>query len=82
MKVSADLNQKKRLKLTPEEYAALRRQVLQRDGWRCQVCGSSVELQVHHIRWRSRLGGDQLDILIVLCVNCHREQHASQTSSE
>jgi RNA-directed DNA polymerase len=70
------LNQKRpRLKLISEEYAKLRRQVLERDGWRCQVCGCSVELQVHHIRWRSRLGGDQLDNLIVLCAQCHREQH-------
>jgi len=31
------LDQKKpRLKLAPNEYAALRRRVLERDGWRCQ----------------------------------------------
>jgi 5-methylcytosine-specific restriction protein A len=70
------MDQKKpRLKLGPEDYSALRRRVLERDGWRCQLCGSFADLQVHHIRSRSRLGDDQLDNLIVLCAHCHRQQH-------
>jgi 5-methylcytosine-specific restriction endonuclease McrA len=69
------IQKRPRLKLTPEGYAALRRQVLERDGWRCQVCGSSAELQVHHLQRRSKLGGDQNENLIVLCAECHRRQH-------
>ncbi len=64
-----------RLKLKPEEYAAVRNQVLERDGWRCQDCGAAKDLQVHHMKPRSRLGGDVMDNLITLCVNCHRERH-------
>ena len=70
------MDQKKpRLKLGPEDYSALRRRVLERDGWRCQVCGSSADLQVHHLKSRGRLGDDKLDNLIVLCARCHRQQH-------
>ena len=37
------LRQKRaRLKLGREEYDALRRRVLERDGWRCQSCGSLI----------------------------------------
>jgi len=47
-----------RLRLDPESYAALRQRVLQRDGWRCQRCGSLQNLEVHHVRSRSKLGDD------------------------
>jgi 5-methylcytosine-specific restriction endonuclease McrA len=66
---------KHRLKLSREEYAALRRQVLERDGWHCQICGSAQDLQVHHLKFRSRLGNDELSNLIALCAHCHHVQH-------
>ncbi len=64
-----------RLKLKPEEYAAVRNQVLKRDDWRCQDCGAANDLQVHHMKPRSQLGGDVMHNLITLCVSCHRERH-------
>ena len=50
-------------------------QVLQRDGWRCQNCGSLTNLQVHHLKFRSRLGDDAESNLITLCASCHRAIH-------
>ena len=47
-----------RLRLDAESYRRLHRQVLLRDGYRCQRCGSLTELQVHHIKPRGKLGGD------------------------
>jgi len=64
-----------RLKLGIEEYNSLRLRVLERDGWRCQDCGSSKDLHVHHLVKRSKLGDDALDNLIALCAGCHRERH-------
>lgn len=61
-----------RLRLEREAYAALHRQVLARDGWRCQRCGRSENLEVHHQLPRSRLGDDAADNLITLCSECHR----------
>lgn len=60
-----------------QEYRDLRRQVLQRDGWRCQKCGSFNNLQVHHMRPRSCSGDDTEANLITLCANCHRNCHRS-----
>ena len=65
----------KRVKLDPQAYAQLFRQVLDRDGWRCQNCGRSSQLQVHHLRFRSALGDDSLENLITLCVFCHTSIH-------
>jgi len=47
-----------RLKLDLQQYRLLREEVLQRDGWRCQLCGSMKNLQVHHRKFRSLLGDD------------------------
>lgn len=64
-----------RLRLDPRVYRRLCHQVLERDGWRCQNCGRLVELEVHHIQPRSRLGDDAEQNLITLCVQCHQEIH-------
>jgi 5-methylcytosine-specific restriction endonuclease McrA len=65
-----------RLKLSSTSYRKLWRQVLKRDGWRCQNCGSLAELQVHHINSRGRLGDDAETNLVTLCANCHQEVHS------
>ncbi len=65
-----------RLRLNPESYRRLCRKVLERDGWRCQLCGRRSDLQVHHIRSRSKLGDDAEINLVTLCHNCHCQIHA------
>jgi 5-methylcytosine-specific restriction endonuclease McrA len=75
----ADLRPRRpRLQLDLDSYRKLRTEVLERDGWRCQYCGSSVRLQVHHIRSRSRLGDDTDENLITLCANCHDDIHLNR----
>jgi len=63
------------LRLDPESYRRLCRKVLERDGWRCQLCGRIVELQVHHVKPRSRMGDDALQNLIAVCARCHDDLH-------
>ena len=36
------------LRLDPLLYESLRQQILRRDGWRCQSCGTMSNLEVHH----------------------------------
>jgi 5-methylcytosine-specific restriction endonuclease McrA len=64
-----------RLRLDANSYHELHRQVLERDGWRCQVCGSMQHLQVHHLQFRSQSGGDEEQNLITLCAQCHAQVH-------
>ena len=52
------LRQKRaRVKLGREEYDELRRRVLERDSWRCQICGSLKDLQVHHLKASKQIWG-------------------------
>ena len=49
-----------------------------RDGWRCATpaCSSRRNLEVHHIDYRSRGGGDQDWNLVCLCrFHHHRGEH-------
>jgi 5-methylcytosine-specific restriction endonuclease McrA len=64
-----------RLRLDANSYHELHRRVLERDSWRCQVCGSMQNLQVHHLKFRSQSGGDEEQNLITLCAECHERAH-------
>jgi hypothetical protein len=55
-----------RLRLDPISYERLRQQILRRDSWRCQSCGTMSNLEVHHKQFRSHSGGDSEENLITL----------------
>jgi 5-methylcytosine-specific restriction endonuclease McrA len=63
------------LRLDSASYGKLQQQVLERDGWRCQMCGSMQPLQVHHLNFRSHSGSDVEQNLITLCAQCHERTH-------
>ena len=67
-----------RLRLDPMSYESLRQQLLCRDGWRCQFCGTMSNLEVHHRELRSHSGADSEENLITLCGACHRRVHGRQ----
>jgi 5-methylcytosine-specific restriction endonuclease McrA len=64
-----------RVKLEPEAYDRLRLEILERDHWRCQNCGSMHNLQIHHQELRSHSGNDTKENLITLCETCHLRAH-------
>lgn len=63
------------IRLQGEEYEELRQRILRRDGWRCQGCGRSEKLQIHHIEPRSHVRKDAEQNLVTLCARCHRKIH-------
>ncbi len=65
-----------RIRLGADAYRTLCRKILERDGWRCQHCGSISGIEVHHIQRRSQSGDDAEGNLITLCCDCHRAIHA------
>ncbi len=69
-------NKRPRQRLDPAAYKKLVEAVLQRDGWRCQHCGSRTKLQVHHLTSRAQLGDDSAQNLITLCAACHEFAHS------
>jgi 5-methylcytosine-specific restriction endonuclease McrA len=54
---------------------SLRQEILRRDSWRCQSCGTMSNLEVHHQQFRSHSGDDSELNLITLCTACHAQAH-------
>ncbi len=63
------------LRLDSVSYERLRQQVLRRDSWRCQSCGTMSNLEVHHREFRSHSGNDSEENLITMCTACHAIAH-------
>jgi HNH endonuclease len=74
------LQKRPRIRMAPGAYAILRTEILEHDGWRCQKCGCSKNLDVHHATRRSALGDDAETNLITLCRACHQILHGSSSS--
>lgn len=54
-----------------------RRAILKRDNYKCTVCGSENNLQVHHTYY---IRGHELwqypnDCFLTLCISCHYQYH-------
>jgi 5-methylcytosine-specific restriction endonuclease McrA len=64
-----------RFRLDRASYENLRQQILRRDSWRCQSCGTMSNLEVHHKQFRSQSGHDSEENLITLCTSCHASTH-------
>lgn len=71
--------QPKTIRLRGTAKAALRRQVFERDGWRCVNCGRQICWEtghMHHIHSKGKLGpGDVLSNCATLCRRCHGLKH-------
>ena len=54
-------------------------QIKLRDDFRCQRCGSGLELNVHHHIYESHRRYDDYpgNYLITLCQNCHLAEHTA-----
>ena len=68
--------------LHARRWAAVRRAVLARDGWRCR-CGRAGRMEVDHVQ-PLRAGGDPYDLgnLQTLCRSCHIAKTARENRRE
>ena len=62
----------------PDNWNKLRYYVFKRDGFRCQRCGSRVNLECHHIIPLGMGGTNHPNNLITLCHRCHEMELSSQ----
>ena len=64
------------------KWKAIKRRIMERDGWLCQVCKSSGKLstatEVDHVNPLSLGGTDADDNLQAICQSCHKRKTASE----
>lgn len=58
-----------------------RKNVLRRDGFRCQYCGGRDHLTIDHVHPRSRGGRDTWENLVTACTDCNSRK-GSRTPDE
>lgn len=70
-------------RLKGKKLIALYRQVYERDNGCCVRCGRWIEEGTipHHRKYKSQGGGDTLDNLEMLCMECHSKEHTGRRLS-
>lgn len=64
---------------TPGFTEELRNKILERDGYKCYICGKETNLHVHHIIPRDEGGPHIPENLVTLCGSCHRSVESGNT---
>lgn len=72
---------KSEIKTRPKIPAALRRSILERDGFSCQHCAATEKLCVDHIVPWSKGGSDDPTNLQILCAPCNSRKGDKMASS-
>jgi len=65
-----------------KQWQRTRQAVLVRDGYKCRVCKTKENVDVHHIRFRSLGGEDSTSNCAAICRVCHAEIHAYDMTLE
>ena len=67
---------KKKITVTQDTY----NKVMQRDNYKCRLCGTSLNLQLHHVIYKSEDKSKINDInnCIMLCVEHHALVHSNK----
>jgi hypothetical protein len=61
--------------LKSRKWQSIKAAVLQRDQYKCQVCGSTSNLEVHHVTYQGLGGNEELSDLATLCRFHHQSLH-------
>lgn len=67
--------------LKTDHWVSMRKYMLKKAHYKCQLCGNKQELHVHHRTYENR-GNELPQDLIVLCASCHRKFHNIPESEE
>lgn len=60
--------------LKSHKWKLKRQLILTRDNYQCVSCGSTTQLECHHLDYSS-LTNEPLEHLVTLCRTCHQRQH-------
>lgn len=60
--------------LETDHWKQLRKRKLRLSGYKCQICASTEDLNVHHNTYENR-GCEKDEDLVVLCNECHKRHH-------
>lgn len=69
--------------LNTDVWRELRNQRLKLDHYRCDQCGTGINVTVHHLRYPDIWGAESIeDDLVTLCASCHARVHQTDIEGE
>lgn len=66
---------RKKAYMNSKTWRDKRKKVLARDGYQCQICHSTSDLVVHHMKDYLLIPHEPISSLVTLCQECHQRQH-------
>jgi len=75
------MNSAYRAYLQSKEWSQIKLDLYQLRGKKCERCGSTNNLQVHHKHYRN-IFKEEPDDLEILCNSCHRNEHGLNKKSK
>jgi len=60
--------------LQSEDWAQIKIDLYQTRGKVCEYCGSTKNIQVHHLTYKN-IYKEEPEDLVLLCKDCHRKEH-------
>lgn len=69
-------------KLKDGQWQRRRLEILQRDDFKCTVCGSTKLLHIHHNKYTGQPWDAPASDLVTLCDSCHKKEHTKQFTPE
>lgn len=67
--------------LREDKWMKKRKRILRRDNFKCVLCGSDYNLQVHHTVYKEgKMAWEYSNLsLVTLCDDCHKKVHGDPT---
>lgn len=72
-------------KMSEEDYQAIspqwkemREKVLEKAGYVCEICGSAINMHVHHKVYPEVWGEEKMEDLMAVCKRCHAKIHKKE----
>ncbi len=77
LNIIIDGSQKKQKQGLQSKWLRVKRAAFERDGYKCQLCGSQKDLCGHHVKERAQYPELAYDVsnIVTLCKYCHAKQH-------
>lgn len=68
--------------LNSDHWKKIRASALRRDEYKCQMCGTAKNLEVHHVRYDSLGTDEEINDVITLCDDCHTKVHVKDWEAQ
>lgn len=60
--------------LRSKQWFAFKAGIIKARGFRCEICGSQKDLELHHLNYKN-FGNEQAEDVMLLCKLCHKKAH-------